>query len=262
MGLSRSAPLGLNEYTSFSWIAANLGDLNTLSKTLDTMIHTHSFDGVINNAAVIPMMLQRSHTKWEQQWVVNYLAAVLISEKLRPHLTECGRLIQVSSSAHHAVQGQLAAIHFGDIHFERRPYNPWSAYAQSKLALTLYTQYHTHRHPNTMMVAVHPGWVDTTISRSKIPSPIKKFLLPWLRHKGLCNVQEGIQPMLYALLAPDTLLHNGSMLCQRSFYDQHPDYTSRPHQGWLLPSPNPIVDDVVIQERLWERTRTDLASFL
>lgn len=262
IGLSRSAPITLNGYNSFSWIAADLSELNELSKTLDKLIHTHSFDGVVNNAAFIPMTLQHSSTKRERQWVVNYLSAVLISEKLRPNLTESGRLIQVSSSAHHAVQGRLAAIHFEDIHFENCPYDPWSAYAQSKLALTLYTQHHVRRYPNTMTVAVHPGWVDTTISQSNIPFPIKKLLLPWLRHKGLCSLHEGIQPILYALLAPSNLLHNGSMLCQSSFYEGHPIYNSIPHQGWLLPSPNPIVDDLIIQDLLWTRTIKDLEPWL
>lgn len=265
IGLSRTAPVELNKFDSFLWMAVDLSNLDDLISTLDniTLPNTQPLDGVVNNAAVIPVPLQRCHGQWEIQWVVNYLSAVLISERLRPHLTKTGRLIQVSSSAHHAVQGRLAAIHFDDIHFASRPYDRWSAYAQSKLALTLYTRHHAQRYPHTMTVAVHPGWVDTTISRSKIPTPIKKFLHPWLRYNGLCSLYEGIQPMLYALLSTDSLsVHNGSMFCQSSFYEGHPTYASTPHQGWLNPSPNPIVDDTVIQQRLWRHTMRDLAPWL
>ncbi|TFV34164.1 hypothetical protein E4K10_45185 [Streptomyces sp. T1317-0309] len=45
------------------------------------------------------------------------------------------RVVQVSSSAH-----LLAGVDFEDIHFTRRPYDPWIAYGQSKTAIILFTR--------------------------------------------------------------------------------------------------------------------------
>lgn len=253
-GISRSKPD--IEHVNFHWHTVDLSDLQQVHAFCMNWIEEHPrLDGLINNAAVIPETLSKAKTGMELQWTVNFLSAVVMTHQLLPSLQKSnGRVVYVSSTAHHSVHGRLGAINFEDIHCTKRPYDKWSAYAQSKLALTIYARQIAHEYQKVPSVSVHPGWVATTIAPSRLPSWLHGLLKPLLRRKGLCTEREGIQPMLAALLLPREDIHSGEMLCQIGYYDGISS-GGRQHLGWLLPSPNPIVYDTIISEQL--RTYTE-----
>jgi len=258
IGISRSIPE--YQHPNFTWESVDLSDLMAVHCFAEYLTSQYrQIDGLINNAATIPTEHRRTKDGLELQWTTNYLSAVLLTECLRPLYTADTRILQITSSAHHAVQDQLAYLDFDDLHFEKRQYQQWVAYAQSKLALTLYLQISSEHH-NTMSVGVHPGWVDTGIAKSKLHPFLFALAYPYLRHKGLCTIDEGIQPMLFTLLAPVSSLQSGQQFCQLGFYDNA--FGDRPHVGWLDQSPNPIVYDKTIQERLWTITRTQLQPWI
>ena len=148
-----------------------------------------------------------------------------------------GRVINISSTAHHSVHDRLATIFFSDIHSRTRQYDQWVAYAQSKLALTIYTRQFALKHPEIPTMSVHPGWVATDIASGRVPKILYPLVYPLLRRKGLCTEWEGIQPTLAALLLPTSELHSGDMLCQIGYYDGVSSNGQASHLGWLLPSP-------------------------
>jgi NAD(P)-dependent dehydrogenase (short-subunit alcohol dehydrogenase family) len=260
LGISRK-PCDISN-PNFQWQQLDLADLQSVQQFSQSLIgENRLFNGLINNAATLPHTLQRTIHDLEMQWCVNYLSPVLLTESLKPLLIQ-QRVIHLSSSAHHSVHGRLGALHFNDIHFRYRTYDHWMAYAQSKLALTIHAKTFAKLHPEISIVSVHPGWVMTNISTSNVPLWVQPLLSPWLKHKGLCTSWEGIQPILYALLAPKIELRSGELFGQTSFYEGSAQYQRVPHTGWLQPSPNPIVDDPIIQQVLEAFTHSELTSIL
>jgi NAD(P)-dependent dehydrogenase (short-subunit alcohol dehydrogenase family) len=256
LGISRNKPM--LDHPNFRWYAIDLSDPQAIYDWCHSdAISNTSLDGLVNNAAVIPQSRKENHHGWELQWSVNYVAPTLLSALLEPRLQH-GRIVHVSSTAHHRVFERNAAIHFSDVHCEHRPYDKWVAYAQSKLALHLHMNRWIQVFPNIPMVCVHPGWVDTTLSPSRVPSWLTPLVKPILRHKGLCSLNEGIQPILYTLLFPKIEQYSGQIFNQYSFYEG----LSEPKMGWMPISPNPIANDAVVAEQLWEMTRRMTVSWL
>jgi len=259
-GLSRSKPDIIHD--CFHWHSVDLSNLKYVHDfcgewSTDNM----HLDGLINNAAVIPATLSHTQQGMELQWTVNYLSATLMTQQLLPVLKDShGRVIHISSTAHHSVHGRLGALHFEDIHFKNRTYDKWAAYAQSKLALTIHARQIASAYPKILSVSVHPGWVATTIAPSRLPSWLHKMSAPVLKRKGLCTEWEGIQAILAALLLPKEDIHSGEMLCQVGLYDGVSSH--KQHMGWLLPSPNPIVYDPHVSAKLKAYTEQEIMNTL
>ncbi|WP_308041182.1 SDR family NAD(P)-dependent oxidoreductase [Streptomyces sp. PSKA30] len=93
-------------------------------------------DVLVANPGIMALP-QRTVTNagWKMQLATNFLGHFALAGALRAPLREAGsaRIVIVSSGAH-----RLAAFDFQDPHFERRPYDPWAAYAQSKTADVLF----------------------------------------------------------------------------------------------------------------------------
>ncbi len=91
-------------------------------------------DVLVNNAGIGgPRTRQESRDGYELVFAVNYLAAFLLTGLLLPLLRRSApaRIVSVASA------GQ-APIDFDDVMLERH-YDPWRAYAQSKLAQIMFT---------------------------------------------------------------------------------------------------------------------------
>ncbi|MEW2507935.1 SDR family NAD(P)-dependent oxidoreductase [Amycolatopsis sp. NPDC047767] len=98
----------------------------------------------------------------EQTFQVNYLAPYLLTRLLEDRLagSPVGRVVNVSSSLHRG-----GRINWTDPSWKRR-YNRGAAYAQSKLALTMFTAALTELAPRIgEAVSVHPGIIATGMLR-------------------------------------------------------------------------------------------------
>jgi NAD(P)-dependent dehydrogenase (short-subunit alcohol dehydrogenase family) len=94
----------------------------------------------------------------ELTFQVNYLAPYLLTRLLADRIgaSPVGRVVNVSSSLHRA-----GRINWTDPSWKRR-YNRGAAYAQSKLALTMFTAALTELEPKVReAVSVHPGIIAT-----------------------------------------------------------------------------------------------------
>ncbi|MBF6468363.1 SDR family NAD(P)-dependent oxidoreductase [Nocardia beijingensis] len=129
---------------------------------------TGEWDGplhmLINNAGVMASPLLRTPQGWEMQFATNHLGHFALTTGLRKALAAAdgARVVSVSSSAHHR-----SPVVFDDIHFERRPYDPWSAYGQSKTANVLFAVEATRRWAGEGVTvnAVMPGGIRTNLQR-------------------------------------------------------------------------------------------------
>src|SRR4029450_1682131 len=79
--------------------------------------------------------LLRNSLGWEMQFATNHLGHFALAVGLHGALAAAGgaRIVAVSSVGH--INGD---VDFDDLDFERRPYDPWLAYGQSKTANILF----------------------------------------------------------------------------------------------------------------------------
>jgi NAD(P)-dependent dehydrogenase (short-subunit alcohol dehydrogenase family) len=147
------APLDLADQTSVrSFVASWHGPLHVL----------------INNAGLMAAPLMRTPAGWEMQFATNHLGHFTLTTGLRGPLAAAARaagqarVVSVSSSAH-----LRSGIVFDDIHFHLRPYEPWSAYAQSKTANILLAVEGSARWADDGIAinALMPGAIRTGLQR-------------------------------------------------------------------------------------------------
>ena len=91
---------------------------------------------LFNNAGVMATPYGHTEDGFETQIGVNHFGHFLLAELLTPNLLAAApaRVVVVSAGAHHTRD-----IDYEDMHFWRRPYDPYDAYAQSKTANNLFT---------------------------------------------------------------------------------------------------------------------------
>lgn len=121
-------------------------------------------DGVVANAGVMALPhRQLSAERWELQLATNYLGHFALVTGLHDALASAaGRVAVVSSTAH-----LRSPFVFEDPQFERRPYERWSAYAQSKTADVLLAVGLANRWADEGITAnaLMPGWISTNLQR-------------------------------------------------------------------------------------------------
>lgn len=140
-------------------LVADLGDLKQVERLADEASELRP-DVLLNNAGIYARE-RREVASGEATWVVNHLAASLLADALIPTMTGGGRVIYVSSIAH-----GRAGIDLDDPEFERKPYDHYAAYAQSKLANLLMAVETARRLGPGSPVAVnalHPGVIGTKL---------------------------------------------------------------------------------------------------
>jgi NAD(P)-dependent dehydrogenase (short-subunit alcohol dehydrogenase family) len=125
-------------------------------------------DILINNAGVMATPFIHTHDGFEMQFGTNHLGHFALTAELMP-LIERGalkRIVNLSSRGHH-----MAPVDFDDPNFERREYNPWASYGQSKTANVLFTVGLEARFAvlGIHAYAVHPGGIATNLGRHMTP---------------------------------------------------------------------------------------------
>jgi NAD(P)-dependent dehydrogenase (short-subunit alcohol dehydrogenase family) len=129
---------------------------------------TAAWDGplhiLVDNAGVMAAPETRTPDGWELQFATNHLGHFALAAGLHHALAAAGgaRVVSVSSSAH-----LRSPVVFEDIHFRERPYEPWSAYGQSKTANVLFAVEATRRWADDGITvnALMPGAIRTNLQR-------------------------------------------------------------------------------------------------
>lgn len=119
---------------------------------------------LINNAGVMAEPLRRTEEGWEHQFATNYLGHFGLAVGLHDALAvgAPARVVALTSSGHF-----FSPVVFDDLQFERRPYDPWLAYGQSKTASVLFAVEATRRWGADGITAnaVMPGGIRTELQR-------------------------------------------------------------------------------------------------
>jgi NAD(P)-dependent dehydrogenase (short-subunit alcohol dehydrogenase family) len=131
-------------------------------------------DVLVNNAGVMAPPLGRTPEGWELQFATNHLGHFALATGLHGALAaaDSARVVSVSSSAHHR-----SPVVFDDIQYERRPYEPWEAYGQSKTANVLFAVEAARRWAadGIAVNALMPGGIATNLQRYIDPAEMERM---------------------------------------------------------------------------------------
>ncbi len=230
----------------------DLASLASVRRFATSFLSKHpKLHGLVNNAGVMNTPQGQTADGFETQLGVNHLGHYLLTELLLDRLKESApsRIVNVSSCYHDFAMGREGRIAFDDLQFEKRKYDGWTAYAQSKLANVLHAKALAKRldGAGVTAVSVHPGWVRTKLIRSTMPVWAQDYVLrPVLRTFGMIEPWEGAQSTLFALLSPEVPAQAGAYFSQMGMYRDK----ALNKGGWPLRSPNPVVHDEATIDRL------------
>lgn len=151
-------------------------------------------DVLINNAGVMAIPKRRSADGFEMQFATNHLGHFALTNLLLPRIT--GRVVTVSSGAH-----RMGRIVIDDLNWERRRYQAWAAYGQSKLANLLFTlelqRRLTAAASTVRALAAHPGYAATNL-QSHTGNPLTSMMMAIANRTVAQSDAWGALPTLYA----------------------------------------------------------------
>lgn len=123
-----------------------------------------SLNILINSAGIMAPPLARDSRGYESQFSTNHLGHFQLTSGLWPALLRANgaRVVSVSSLGHRG-----SAVDFDDPNFDRRPYDKWIAYAQSKTANALFAVGldRLGASHGVRAFSLHPGAIFTPLTR-------------------------------------------------------------------------------------------------
>ena len=180
--------------------ALDLSDLDSV-RAFAASLDGNPIDALINNAGIMAVPHGTSAQGHELQFGTNALGHFLLTALVLPQVSD--RVVWVSSSAH-----RFGEIDLGDPSFERRRYNPWRAYGQSKLA-DLMLAYELQRRlisagSRVRSMAAHPGYAATNLQRNHTGTWQDKLMETMNATRAITqSAAMGALPTLFAATVPD-----------------------------------------------------------
>ncbi|XP_041055620.1 dehydrogenase/reductase SDR family member on chromosome X isoform X3 [Carcharodon carcharias] len=160
---------------------------------------------LVNNAAVMLVPQRNTADGFEEHFGVNYLGHFMLTHLLLDTLKQSGshdlnsRIVTVSSATHY-----IGELNLNDLQ-SRHNYSPHGAYAQSKLALVLFSYQLQQRlaaeGSHVTSNVVDPGVVNTDLYKhTSWLFKLCKWLTSWLLFK---TSTQGASTVIYAAVSPD-----------------------------------------------------------
>jgi NAD(P)-dependent dehydrogenase (short-subunit alcohol dehydrogenase family) len=159
---------------SFELIELDLGSLKSVRACADRLIAKgEPFDVVIANAGVMATPFGHTVDGFETQFGTNHLGHFVLVNRIASLIRSGGRLINLSSAGH-----RYSNVDLADPNFERTTYEPFVAYGRSKTANILFAVAFDKRHRGrgVRAAAVHPGGIQTELTRYTDPSRMQKLI--------------------------------------------------------------------------------------
>ncbi len=189
--------LDLADLASVREFAAELGEIAVL----------------VNNAGVMATPKRRTKDGFELQIGTNHLGHFALTGLLLGRITD--RVVTMSSAAH-----RMGRIDLGDLNWDRRRYQRWLAYGQSKLANLLFTYELERRFAATgstrKALAAHPGYAATNLQSHT--DSLQDRMMSITNRLVAQSAQMGALPALYAATQP--ALAGGSYVGPDRLFEQ------------------------------------------
>ncbi len=227
----------------------DLADLSSLRAASQQLTQrAERLDGLINNAGLMALPYSTTKDGFEMQIGTNHLGHFALTSLVLPLLVRTGgaRVVTVSSLVH-----KFGNVVVDDLFFQRRRYDKWLAYGQSKLANLLFALELDRRlkakNLDVLSLAAHPGYAATEL-QTKGPRLSGSSLGEWMMKSGnslFAQTQErGALPELRALTDPGA--RAGEYYGPSGFMEVAGDA--------VLVAPAKRALDVELARALWERS--------
>src|SRR5689334_5764399 len=173
-------------------------DLADLASVGEFAAGTGQIAVLVNNAGVMATPLRRTRDGFEMQIGTNHLGHFALTGLLLDRVRD--RVVTVSSQAH-----RPGRISLDDLNWERRRYQRWTAYTQSKLATLLFA-YELGRRLTAAgsplkSLAAHPAYAATNLQSHT--ESIQDWIMALGNRIMAQSPEMGALPPLYAATAPD-----------------------------------------------------------
>ncbi|MDH3200488.1 MAG: SDR family oxidoreductase [Myxococcales bacterium] len=177
-------------------------------------------DAIICNAGIMALPKLKQKYGYELQFFTNHIGHFMLVTSLVDNLANNGRVVIVSSEAHH--QAPAEGIQFDNLSGERG-YTPFGSYGQSKLANLLFANQLAKRLVGTGKTAnsLHPGVIHTNLTRNM--NPIVEVAMGIGAALVLKSIPEGAATQCYAATHPGMQGVSGKYLadCNESRPGRH-----------------------------------------
>lgn len=205
-------------------------------------------DILVNNAGIVALPLTRTSAGHELLLATNYLGAFALTATLLPYLAKSAvpRVVNVGSIAH-----RFGRLILDDLNWEKSPYDPWKAYANSKAALLSHTVELNRRlrsaSSHIIALAAHPGVANTNIKRAsealRPPSRLRRWYAGQMT-KIIPSAANAARSVILAATASD--VRGGEYFGPGGLFE----LGGAPKLARL----NPVVNDATLSKQLWAIT--------
>ena len=238
------AELGIPEGGATA-VACELSDLRSVKAAVEAVAGLgRTIDALIANAGIMALPELKQQEGYELQFYTNHVGHFVLVTGLLDRLAEDGRVVMLSSGAHHMAHEK--GIEFDNLSGER-DYQPWRMYGNSKLANLLFArslarQFAAAGSARTAN-AVHPGVIRTNLARS-IPDAEAMFERIQ-KQMTMKNVGQGASTQVYVATSPALAGVSGKYFQDNN---EHP--------------PNDLALDDAMGDKLWAVTEEIVAKAL
>jgi NAD(P)-dependent dehydrogenase (short-subunit alcohol dehydrogenase family) len=219
------------------------------------LVSNRALDLLINNAGVMATPLTRDERGYELQFSTNHLGHFQLTARLWPALKKSGnaRVVALSSRGH-----ARGGVDLRDPNFNKRPYDKWAAYGQSKSANSLFAVELDKRgqKDGVRAFSVHPGGILTDLLKYMTDEELSAYGI--YRENGVAKVpdvtkvperfktiEEGAATTIWCAVSPQ-LNGKGGVYCEDC------DIAAMvPTDSKLLSGVRPWAVDKAAAEDLW-----------
>ncbi len=157
---------------NFELVEMDLASLKSVRAAADKLkAKGDTFHLVIANAGVMAIPTKTlTEDGFETQFGTNHLGHFVFINRIAPLFAPGSRLVNLSSAGH-----RYSDVNLDDPNFERTEYTDFGAYGRSKTANILFAVEFDRRHKarGVRATAVHPGGIQTELSRHMAPSALE-----------------------------------------------------------------------------------------
>jgi len=193
---------------------------------------------LINNAGVMYTPFEHTAEGFEMQFGTNHVGHFLLTALLVPMLLADppSRVVNLSSGGHMG-----SDIVWDDVNFERRDYDKFASYGQSKTANILFSVELDRRlgSRGVHAYAVHPGMISTELGRYMTKDDFQSLMdraknSPSGGMPAYKTVEQGAATSVWAATAPELDAQGGTYLADAEVTDQHAPWARDPESAQRL----------------------------
>ncbi|KAK5078967.1 hypothetical protein LTS08_003881 [Lithohypha guttulata] len=247
--------------STIRFLECDLTSFDSIKKAAKTFTsESDRLDILMNNAGIMACPEGLTNEGYEVQFGTNHVGHSLLIKLLLPTLQKTAkdaptgsvRIVNLSSA------GEQLAPKPDGIKFDslKTPnsggLSTWTRYGQSKLANVLYARALAKRYPEIVSVSVHPGVVQTELTRGPLASYGSWLYYPTKIMAALfCkSVAQGALNQTWAAVAPVAKQEGGQGVKNGTFY--HPVGVAGKDSGLAKDEHD------VLSDKLWEWTEKEL----